>query len=69
MCMISFAWDPLSCSEQAGIENFRMKIYVSRKIRTHATPQPVNQRFKIRPLSHSVKISSGVFIVLQSPDL
>ena len=26
-CLISFAWDPLSCSEQAGIEQFEMKIY------------------------------------------
>ena len=34
-CLISFAWDPLSCSEQAGIEKFKMKIYVSSGIRTH----------------------------------
>ena len=25
----------MSCSEQAGIENFKMKIYVSSGIRTH----------------------------------
>ena len=36
-CLISFAWDPQSCSEQAGIEKFKMKIYVSSGIRTHAT--------------------------------
>ena len=35
LCLISFAWDPLSCSEQAGIEKFKMKIYVSSGIRTH----------------------------------
>ena len=29
-CLISFSWNPLSCSEQAGIEIFKMKIYVSR---------------------------------------
>ena len=29
------AWDPLSCSEHAGIEKFKMKIYVSSGIRTH----------------------------------
>ena len=34
-CLISFAWDPLSCSEQAEIEKFKMKIYVSSGIRTH----------------------------------
>ena len=34
-CLISFAWDPLSCSEQAGIEKFKMKIYVCSGIRTH----------------------------------
>ena len=28
-CLISFAWDPLSCSEQVGIEKFKMKVYVS----------------------------------------
>ena len=35
-CLISFAWEPLSCSEQAGIEKFKMKIYmyVSSGIRT-----------------------------------
>ena len=27
-CLISFAWDPLSCSEQAGIEKFKKK-YIS----------------------------------------
>ena len=35
-CLISFSWDPLSCSEQAGIETYKMKIYVSSGIRTHA---------------------------------
>ena len=37
-CLISFALDPLSCSEQAGIEKFKMKIYVTSGIRAHATP-------------------------------
>ena len=38
-CLISFASDPLSCSEQAGIETFKMKIFVSSGIRTHAMPR------------------------------
>ena len=37
-CLISFAWAPLSCSERRGSEKFKMKIYVSSGIRTHATP-------------------------------
>ena len=49
-CLISFAWDPLSCSEQAWIEKFKIKIYVSSGIQTYTTPQPVKQRF--RPLGH-----------------
>ena len=35
-CLISFSWDPLRCSEQAGIEQSKMKIYVSSGIRTNA---------------------------------
>ena len=34
---------------------------------TPGTPRQINQRF--RPLGHIGKISSGVFIVLQYPDL
>ena len=56
-CLISFAWDPLSGSEQAGLEKFKMKIHVcvSSVIRTHvtlrhATPRLVKQRF--RPLGN-----------------
>ena len=39
-CLISFAWDPLTCSERrGGSEKFKMKIYVSIGIRTHASPR------------------------------
>ena len=39
-CLISFAWYPLSCSERrGGSEKFKMKIYVSSGIRTHASPR------------------------------
>ena len=39
-CLISFAWDPLTCSERrGGSEKFKMKIYVSSGIRTHASPR------------------------------
>ena len=39
-CLISFVWDPLTCSERrGGIEKFKMKIYVSSGIRTHASPR------------------------------
>ena len=39
-CLISFAWDPLTCSERrGGSEKFKMKIYVSSRIRTHASPR------------------------------
>ena len=44
-------WDPLSCSEQTGIEKFKKKIYVSSGIWTHATLGPVKQRF--RPLGNA----------------
>ena len=37
-CLISFATAPLTCSERGGIEKFKMKIYVSRGIRTHTPP-------------------------------
>ena len=37
-CLISFAWDPLTCSEgRGGSEKFKMKIFVSSGIRTHAS--------------------------------
>ena len=39
-CLISFALDPLTCSERrGGSEKFKMKIYVSSGIRTHASPR------------------------------
>ena len=41
-CLISFATAPLTCSERRGSEKFKMKIYVSSGIRTHA--QPVHDR-------------------------
>ena len=34
---ISIAWGPPSCSEQAWIEKFKKKIYVSSGIQTHAS--------------------------------
>ena len=37
-CLISFAWAPLSCSEQTWSKKFKMKIYVSSGIRTPAMP-------------------------------
>ena len=37
-CLISFATAPLTCSEGGGSEKFKMKIYVSSAIRTHAPP-------------------------------
>ena len=37
-CLISFATAPLTCSERGGSEKFKMKIYVSIGIRTHAPP-------------------------------
>ena len=37
-CLISFATAPLICSERGGSEKFKMKIYVSSGIRTHAPP-------------------------------
>ena len=39
-CLIWFAWDPLTCSERrGGSEKFKMKIYVSSGIGTHASPR------------------------------
>ena len=39
-CLISFAWDQLTCSERrGGSEKFKMKIFVSSGIRTHASPR------------------------------
>ena len=39
-CLISFAWDPLTCSDRrGGSEQFKMKIFVSSGIRTHASPR------------------------------
>ena len=37
-CLISFATAPLTCSERGASEKFKMKIYVSSGIRTHAPP-------------------------------
>ena len=37
-CLISFATAPLTCSERGGSEKFKIKIYVSSGIRTHAPP-------------------------------
>ena len=37
-CLISFTWDPLTCSERGWSEKFKMKIFVSSGIRTHTTP-------------------------------
>ena len=37
-CLISFTWAPLTCSERGGSEKFKMKIDVSRGIRTHTAP-------------------------------
>ena len=37
-CLILFATAPLTCSERGGSEKFKMKIYVSSGIRTHAPP-------------------------------
>ena len=34
--LISFTWALLTCSERGEIEKFKMKIYVSREIRTYA---------------------------------
>ena len=49
-CLILLAWDPLSCSEKAEIEKFKMKIYVYCGF--EPTPRSVNQR--LRPLGHDV---------------
>ena len=39
-CLISFAWDPLTCSEgRRRREKFKMKIFFSSGIRTHASPR------------------------------
>ena len=39
-CLISFAWDLLTCSKgRGGSEKFKMKIFVSSGIRTHASPR------------------------------
>ena len=37
-CLISFATAPLTCSERGGSEKFKIEIYVSSGIRTHALP-------------------------------
>ena len=41
-CLISFAWDPLSCSEQAEIENFKIEIYVYRTLHWLSKHKRVN---------------------------
>ena len=62
-CLISFAWDPLTCSERRrGSEKFRMKIYVSSGIRTHASPRHVEQRF--RPLGYDTLMKITLINVL-----
>ena len=39
-CLISFAWDSLTCSERrGGSEKFKMKIFVPSGIRAHASPR------------------------------
>ena len=52
-CLISFARDPLSFLEQAGIEKIQNEnIFLQRDSNPHlATPRPVNQRF--RPHGHA----------------
>ena len=37
-CLISFAWAPLTCSEQGGSEKFKIKIRVSSGIRNQVMP-------------------------------
>ena len=64
-CLISFAWDPLTCSERrGGSEKFKMKIYVSSGIRTHAsaTTRLVEQRF--RPLGYDTLMKITLINVL-----
>ena len=39
LCLISFAWAALNCSERTESEKFKMKTNVSSGIRTHATPR------------------------------
>ena len=59
-CLISFAWDPLTCSERrGGSEKFKMKIYVSSGIQTHASPR---QRF--RPLGYDTLMKITLINVL-----
>ena len=58
-CLISFAWDPLTCSERrGGSEKFKMKIFVSSGIRTQrlATTRLVEQRF--RPLGYDTLMTT-----------
>ena len=51
-CLISFAWDPLSCSEQAGIEKFKIKYMSLAGFEPIlSAPRPVIQR--LRPLGHA----------------
>ena len=67
-CLISFAWDRLSCSEQAGIEKFKMKIYVSSGIRTHQLRAKTSDTapYTARPRWLDI---NWVFLVLVYPGL
>ena len=51
-CLISFATAPLTCSERGGSEKFKMKIYVSRGIRTHTRQSTTGKLQRLRPLGH-----------------
>ena len=52
ICLISFATAPLTCSERGGSEKFKMKIYVSGGIRTHARQSTTGKLQRLRPLGH-----------------
>ena len=52
-CLILFTRAPLTSSERGGSENFKMKIYVSSGIQTHATP--VHDR-KVSAFDRSAKL-------------
>ena len=60
-CLISFSWDPLSRSEQAGIEKIKMKIYVSSEIRTNPSLYTYNRSIALSFFS-SLKIREETMI-------
>ena len=66
--LISFAMAPLSCSEQEGSEKFKMKIYFTSGIRTHAQHSATDKSALYTALPHWLDIKWS-FIVLQYPDL